>query len=355
MDLNIGQNIKKLRLQKNMTQEQLASLLSISTAAISKWEARNTYPDITLLLPLANIFGVTVDELMGHDTEKEQQEIDGILKACRELEFHGQFAEADALICNARKSYPHDYRVMRAYMWRLAGGENCHDTQKLLSHDDELLQICDCILDGCKDERIRLDALNLQAKLFYAAGDKSRAIKILSSFPSSFQTAAQKIEQLFPKDTAEYRYHNRKNLYGLLDVTANKAVRMIWYDHVLSLEEKITRIEQLGDTMTSLRQSMPLFAIPEQMIFSELAGQLSVLERVNDVIRIRKKQFDAMSALETIAKEDDVLRDSLLAVYKTDRLVEWLCEWLSNASQTQLVRLRQNKAYCEMLSSFSCK
>lgn len=355
MDLNIGHNIKKLRLQNNMTQEQLANLLCISTAAISKWEAKNTYPDITLLLPLANIFGVTVDELMGHDTEKEQQEIDGILKACRDLEFHGRFAEADTLIGNARKSYPHDYRVMRAYMWRLAGGENHLDAQKLLLHDDELLQICDCILDGCKDERIRLDALNLQAKLFYATGDTARALKILACFPSSFQTAAQKTEQLFPKDTAEYRYYNRKNLYGLLDVTANKAMRMIWYDDVFSLEEKIKRIEQLGDTMTAMRQSMPLFAIPEQMIFAELAGHLSFLDRVDDVIRIRKKQFDAMKALETIAKEDDVLRDCLIAVYKTDRLVKWLCEWLSHASQTQLVRLRQNKSYCEMLSSFACK
>ena len=55
MEMNIGTNIKRLRLAKGMTQEQLASLLSVSTAAVSKWEARNTYPDVTLLFPLAEL------------------------------------------------------------------------------------------------------------------------------------------------------------------------------------------------------------------------------------------------------------------------------------------------------------
>ena len=53
MDLKNGTNIKHLRLAKGLTQEQLADLLGISTAAVSKWEARNTYPDITMLFPLA--------------------------------------------------------------------------------------------------------------------------------------------------------------------------------------------------------------------------------------------------------------------------------------------------------------
>ena len=40
MELNIGMNIKRLRLAKGLTQEQLAELLTISTAAVSKWEAK---------------------------------------------------------------------------------------------------------------------------------------------------------------------------------------------------------------------------------------------------------------------------------------------------------------------------
>ncbi len=350
MELNIGQNIKKLRLNKGMTQEQLAELLCISTAAISKWEAKNTYPDITMLLPLANIFGVTVDELMGHDAEKEQIEIESILQKHRELQIDGRFEDAKTLIANASKTYPHDYRIMRAYMWNIAGGETDNDDRTLLEHRDEFMQICECILDGCKDERLRLDALTMQAKLYHAAGDTEHALKIIENFPTSFQTASIKTEQLFAKDTAEYRYWNRRNLYGFLDVTANKAVRMIWYDDLYTVDDKIKKIECLGDAMTDLRLNMPLFAIPEQMIFAELSNKLSMLDRVGDVIRIRKKQFDAMKAMRELAKTDAVLSECLLRTYKTDDPVNWLYEYLSNASHGQFVRLRQNQSYLEMLS-----
>ena len=65
MEMNIGANIKRLRNKKNITQEQLATAMNISCAAVSKWERGETYPDITLLQPLAYFFEVTLDELMG--------------------------------------------------------------------------------------------------------------------------------------------------------------------------------------------------------------------------------------------------------------------------------------------------
>ena len=72
----IGQNIKRLRLCKGDTQENLAETLHISTQAISKWENELSSPDISILPQLADYFGITIDELMGHKlnayTYKEQ-------------------------------------------------------------------------------------------------------------------------------------------------------------------------------------------------------------------------------------------------------------------------------------------
>lgn len=352
MELNIGHNIKQLRLQKGMTQEQVAALLCVSTAAVSKWESKNTYPDITLLLPLANIFGVSVDELLGHDVQKEQKEIDRLINECRLLEQNGRFDDANRMIASARNAYPHDYRIMRVYMWRLVGGENTATTNGLLEHRDELMQICECILDGCKTEQIRLDAMTVQAKLYYAAGETEKALQILREFPKNSQTAAIKLEQLYPRDSAEYRYYNKKNLYGLLDITANKAVRMIRYDESLLQNEKLLRIETLGDTLSALRRSMPLFAIPEQMVFAELASYLSILDDANDLIRVRKKQFEAMKAIRDHSKKDTVLKDCLLSTYQTEDPVAWLYEWLSHSSHEILARWRKNPAYLEMLSAY---
>ena len=50
-----------------MTQRQLAWQLGVSTQAISKWERGYTYPDITMILPLAELFSVSLDELFGRE------------------------------------------------------------------------------------------------------------------------------------------------------------------------------------------------------------------------------------------------------------------------------------------------
>ena len=74
MQMTIGTNIKRLRTEKNITQEQLSEAMNVSPAAVSKWERCETYPDITLLQPLAYYFGVTLDTLCGIDEERKQKE-----------------------------------------------------------------------------------------------------------------------------------------------------------------------------------------------------------------------------------------------------------------------------------------
>ena len=66
--MSFGETIKTLRRNSNMTQEKLAEILSISPQAVSRWETNIAMPDISLLPPIANLFGVTTDFLLGMDT-----------------------------------------------------------------------------------------------------------------------------------------------------------------------------------------------------------------------------------------------------------------------------------------------
>ena len=66
--MSLSGNIKRLRLDKNLTQEQLATKLGVSAQAVSKWETSETYPDGALLVPLANELEVSLDELFGNDS-----------------------------------------------------------------------------------------------------------------------------------------------------------------------------------------------------------------------------------------------------------------------------------------------
>ncbi len=69
--MNIGKNIKALRLEKGVTQEQLASHLGITYQAVSKWENNANTPDIAMLPDIADYFGVTIDFLFGRETKEK--------------------------------------------------------------------------------------------------------------------------------------------------------------------------------------------------------------------------------------------------------------------------------------------
>ena len=76
--MKIGEKIKSLRKQKNISQEVFANYLGISFQAVSKWETGATMPDVTMIPAIASFFGVSTDELFDFnvfETEKQVKEI----------------------------------------------------------------------------------------------------------------------------------------------------------------------------------------------------------------------------------------------------------------------------------------
>ena len=59
-----GAVIRELREKKNLTQAELAEKLNVSDKTVSKWETAKGYPDISLLEPIARVFGVSITELI---------------------------------------------------------------------------------------------------------------------------------------------------------------------------------------------------------------------------------------------------------------------------------------------------
>ncbi|MBQ3550785.1 MAG: helix-turn-helix transcriptional regulator [Clostridia bacterium] len=72
MKLNIGENIRNYRRNADMTQEQLAELLGVSYQSVSRWENGTTYPDLELIPTLAQVFSVTIDDLMNNGNEEQR-------------------------------------------------------------------------------------------------------------------------------------------------------------------------------------------------------------------------------------------------------------------------------------------
>lgn len=249
MEMNIGTNIKRLRTSKNITQEQLSEAMNVTCAAVSKWERNETYPDITLLQPLAYFFGVTLDELMGYNQEKIQADINEVI-ACYRSYWKSDYTKAREIIVKAYHDYPNDYWIMHYYMWNIGGDMADNDPAVLIAHKEEFLDICDKILEGCTDEGIRLNAWNMRAKILHAEKKTEEALKIYQSkFSDWYTTGEQKTEQLFAKDTKEYYFHVQKNMYELVDFAADKLGRTVFFDPSLSIAEKFHRALHYGDLL----------------------------------------------------------------------------------------------------------
>jgi transcriptional regulator with XRE-family HTH domain len=82
MEMKLSNNIVQKRREKDITQNELAEYLGVSKAAVSKWENKQSYPDIFLLPKLATYFNVSVDDLLGYSPQLTR---DAIVKLCLKL------------------------------------------------------------------------------------------------------------------------------------------------------------------------------------------------------------------------------------------------------------------------------
>ena len=71
----ISKNIKALRMQKGLTQKELADLLHVTSQAVSRWEKGDVEPSIDTISEMASIFEVTTDEIIGGPDKKPKPEI----------------------------------------------------------------------------------------------------------------------------------------------------------------------------------------------------------------------------------------------------------------------------------------
>ena len=177
--MSIGSTIKRLRREKDITQEQLAEYLGITSRAISQWECDRTAPDISQIPALCHIFDVSSDVLLGIDIEKNNEEIKKYLSVAAELGYQGKGAERTALLREANKKFPRDYKIME----RLADSLVCEYSRKGIKEYDEVFDLCNRILGECTDSAIRYEAIDTLGTAYGYAGKKDEMLKLAEEMP----------------------------------------------------------------------------------------------------------------------------------------------------------------------------
>ncbi|HJA48243.1 MAG TPA: helix-turn-helix domain-containing protein [Candidatus Agathobaculum intestinipullorum] len=144
MELCIGNTILAARHAKGLTQEALAAQIGVSAAAVSKWETAASYPDITLLPPLARALGLTVDALLDFHPAPSNEELHQICKRLRTIFDKQGFStgqqEAEAVL----REYPSCSQLKI-----MVGGLYFHFFASALSHADDPEQASETLIARC--------------------------------------------------------------------------------------------------------------------------------------------------------------------------------------------------------------
>ena len=356
MKMTIGANIKRLRAAKEITQEQLSVAMNVTCAAVSKWERGETYPDITLLQPLAYYFGVTLDELMGYDQEKIAADIDEVLAT---YTAHIHDGEGRAIITKAYRDYPNDYRVMHHYMWSVAGDLADNDPAVLLAHKEELLSICDKLLSGCTDDSLRLGAWNMKAKLLHAEGKTEEALTLYrTKFADWYSTVGQKSEQLFAKETAEYYTQLHVNMYQLADFAADKLGRSIIFSPSLSDAEKTAQALLYGDLLLNAFDGTgdDFFLLLGVAFLSRVENDLCYRGGSDEAVTaVMEKDLRAVKLLSDRMEQNPTLKAAYLdgrAYLKEVSLLKWNLAYRVGATGGRRAELLGDPAYAAVLEQY---
>ncbi|MDR3121010.1 MAG: helix-turn-helix domain-containing protein, partial [Clostridiales bacterium] len=171
--LFIAENLKTLRKGKDLTQEEAAEILGVSSQSVSKWERGDTLPDITLLPALANLYKVSVDMLIGMDKINDRQTRAAVFTNAHNYWRNGDINTAIEVFSEALKTFPNDEGIMSDLAMALALR---YDQAKL----SKAFSLCEGVLSYNQGDKVNHTTRAALCFIYMKVGEKEKAIAVAS-------------------------------------------------------------------------------------------------------------------------------------------------------------------------------
>ena len=175
MELKISENLRKLRKERGNTQDDLANHIGISVQAVSKWERGDGYPDITLLPYIASYYEVTVDDILGCNSLRKQEDIESFKKQAQVLINIGKRKERLELCREMQKKYPNDEDVLYNLMYDLWAVDHKKNSEEIICIATKLLK--------SDSLEIRYGAIQMLAFTYSKLGNDEKAAEYAKMVP----------------------------------------------------------------------------------------------------------------------------------------------------------------------------
>lgn len=245
MKLNIGENIRKLRKERDITQEEFSEMLGVSCQSVSRWENGTCYPDIELIPIISEFFGISTDKLMGLDIETEKIAVENYQAEFQKAISKGDTDECLRISRKAVAEYPNNYALLNQLMYALfiLGSDDAdipNWKENMEKYDDEIISLGERIAKYCPDTEIRNEATARLAFQHCEMGRKEKGRAIYESLPSlTWHIKELAIwEALNEEEKIPHLYKSIKIAYEILDVLIWRLEKMLPPTDAIKVIEK---------------------------------------------------------------------------------------------------------------------
>ncbi len=316
MKLNIGENIKRLRKEREITQEEFAEMLGVTCQSVSRWENSACYPDVELLPIIAEFFGITLDKLMGVDDVAEKAAVDRYVKDFQKAVSVGDIDECIRVARVGVAEFPNNYTLLNKLMYALfmAGDDdgnipNWEENRE--KYDAEIVALGERIMKYCPDMDIRYEATNRLAFHYCEMGRKEQGRAIYETMPTldhcrelGIWWALEESEEL------PYVRNLIRRGYGILSHGLYLMEGMVSDEDSVKVMEKWLALDELvTDT------DMHLQGWSDTRLHCEFAGALLRVNRVNEALE--QLELAVRSAALFDDRPEEFTTDSLLLGKRT--------------------------------------
>ena len=259
--LHFSDNLIKLRQKKKITQEQLADFVGVTKASVSKWETRQSLPDILLLPKLAAFFDITIDELLGYEPILSNEQIQKLYSELA-ADFAAQpfeevMEKSRALVKNYYSCYPFLFQICCLWLNHFTLAEDIGKRNEILTLISDL---CGRILAGCSDIGLCNDTTVLKAAVDLQLGNIPEVSETLEELLNPCRLTNQSDTLLIQAyrlggDDKKADSFTQISMYlHLISLTADSVHFLALHSEHLSVcEETIRRMEAVFDAFRLMR------------------------------------------------------------------------------------------------------
>ena len=201
MQIRIGEKIRTLRKQKNLSQETLATALGVTFQAVSKWESGTTMPDVTMIPAIASFFGISTDELFDFNLYETEERVMAICRRAWEIRDERP-EEAEQILREGLKQYPGNDILLNNLLCVIPVPERAA----------EAISICQALVSGTKYDDVRLDAWRIMAQAYESLGEYAMMKDALGHIPEIYFTRLELDAEMLRGDERLEPAHKQKRL-----------------------------------------------------------------------------------------------------------------------------------------------